>query len=271
MSVMSSEYPRREVYPRAPLEFVACEIRYPLAPALGRPTVPEAMLAAISHDLPIASEENVQTLAVGHGQTSALSEPRFRFMDRRRARSAVVARSAITVETTSYGEYADFRALLASVLSAVQSIARVVGAERVGLRYINEIRVPAAIASAADWKGWMADDITAVLGIAEGLRTNTLETVLRMASDPASITLRLAALEGAGVVGNSPLRRRSKPVTGPFFIVDIDSYWAAGDNDLLDFEPAKLVRLVDDLHGPVGHIFQSTLTDRLRRELRRAE
>jgi len=268
---MPSDYPRREVYPRAPLEFVACEIRYPLAPALGQPAVPEAMLAAISHDLPIPREENVQTLILGPGQTSAMTEPRFRFLDHKRTRSAVVGRSAVIVETTSYEEYEVFRALVGNVLSAVRGITTVVGAERVGLRYINEIRVPGSIDSALDWRGWIADDIVAVLNTGEGLHTSTLETVLRMVSEPASITLRLAALTGNGVVGNEPLRRRSTPSTGPFFVVDIDSFWEAGDGDLLDFELDRLLDLIDDLHGPVGHIFQSTLTDKLRRELWREQ
>lgn len=271
MSAMPSDYPRREIYPRAPLEFVACEIRYPLAPALGQQTVPEAMLAAISHDLPIPREENVQTLTLGPGQTSAVTEPRFRFLDRKRTQSAVVSKSAVTIETTGYEEYGDFRALLGKVLSAVRGITTIVGAERVGLRYINEIRVPTHIDSIIDWRDWIANDITAVLNVGEGLKTETLETVLRMVSEPASMTVRLAALTGNGVVGNGPLRRRSKPATGPFFVVDIDSFWEPGDGDLLDFEVEPLLDLVDDLHGPVGHIFQSTLTDKLRRELRRGQ
>lgn len=265
---MLSDYPRREVYPRAPLEFVACEIRYPFAPALEKSTVPEAMLAAISHDLPIPSEENVQTLTLGPGQTSSMTEPRFRFLDRKRTRSAVVAKSAVTIETTSYEEYGDFRALIGEVLSAVRGIAAIVGAERVGLRYINEIRVPTPVNSVLDWKGWIADEIMAVLSVGQGLHTNTLETVLGMVSEPASITLRLAALKGNGVVGNNPLRRRSMPGTGSFFVVDIDSFWESGDNDLLDFDVDPLLDLVDNLHRPVGRIFQSTLTEKLRRELR---
>lgn len=262
-------YPGREVYERAPLEFVACEIRYPLTPALGRDDVAEKMPREVLDRLPIPKQEQLHSVTIGPGQASSSpSEARFRFLNRRRTQSAVVGRSTLTIETTAYSEYQEFRSLLLSVVSAVEGMAQIVGVERVGIRYINEIRVDDEIKTVRDWGTWVSDDVLAVMNVADDLRVSTLESVLRMESEDSHLTLRLAALSGAGVVGNEPLRRRSQPADGPFFVVDIDSYWGPSE-DMLDFESDKLVALIDRLHLPVGSMFQSVLTDKVRDEFRR--
>jgi uncharacterized protein (TIGR04255 family) len=264
-------YPGREVYERAPLEFVACEIRYPLTPALGRDDVAEKMPKEVLDRLPIPKQEQLHSVTIGPGQASSSpAEARFRFLNRQRTQSAVVGRSTLTIETTAYSEYQEFRSLLLDVVSAVEGMAQIVGVERVGIRYINEIRVDDEIKTVRDWRAWVSQDALAVLNVADDLSVSTLESVLRMESEDSHLTVRLAALSGAGVVGNEPLRRRSQPADGPFFVVDIDSYWGPSE-DMMDFESDKLVSLVDRLHLPVGSMFQSVLTDKVRDEFRRPE
>ena len=269
MSVAPREYPHREIYPSAPLEWVACEIRFPLAPALVQQPAIDAMSKAVRLDLPVLRPEEVQTMSLGPVQSSSVAERRFRFLDMKSTKSAIIAGSAVIIETTRYEEYDSFRVLVKKVLSSVQNITQVVGVERVGLRYVNEIRVPAQVSSVQDWQGWMADSIVQVLDIAEDLRPHTLETVLRLGSQVGYVTVRLASLTEGAIIGNDPLRRRSALHNGPLFVIDIDSYWERGDGDFLDFEVVSLLELMDDLHEPVGRVFQSTLTDKLRQEMRR--
>lgn len=266
-----ADYPRREVFPSAPLEFVACEIRVPTAPRLVRNDTFEALTDALRDDFPIPEEEQIQTFPVIGGKDSGVeTERRFRFLSRERTSSAVVARNAITVETTDYQEFDDFRTLVLTVADAVAATTDIVGIERIGLRYIDEIRVPDEISDASDWHGWISDDVVGVLGVADGYIADALQTVVRIAGeDSTGVVLRYAAMVGEGVVGDGPLHRRAPTVSGPFFVIDTDSYRTSTGSAMEDFAHDRIATILDVIHEPVGTLFHRAITDRLREEFRR--
>lgn len=267
-----ADYPRREVFPNAPLEFVACEIRVPTAPKLVREDTFEALTDALRDVLPIPDQEQVQTLTVIAGKDGGVeSERRYRFLNRERTASAVVARNAITVETTDYKEFSEFRSLVLTVADAVATTTKIVGIERIGLRYIDEVRVPAEITDASDWRGWISDEVVGVLGVAAGYQKDALQTVLRLAGeDSTGVVLRYAAMIGDGVVGDGPLRRRAPASSGPFFVIDTDSYRTSAGPSMEDFVHDSIAGILDLIHKPVGTLFHRAITDRLREEFRRA-
>lgn len=265
-----ADYPQREVFPNAPLEFVACEIRVPTAPKLVREDTFEALTDELADVLPIPDEEQVQTLTV-LGGNGIETERRYRFLNRERTASAVVARNAVTVETTDYREFSDFRSLVLTVAEAVATTTRIVGIERVGLRYIDEVRVPEEITDASGWRSWISDEVLGVLSFAEGYRNDGFQTVLRLGGDDSTgLVLRYAAMVGAGVVGDGPLRRRAPAATGPFFVIDTDSFRTSPGPDMEEFVHDRTAEILDLLHKPVGTLFHHAITDRLREEFRRA-
>jgi uncharacterized protein (TIGR04255 family) len=266
-----ADYPRREVFPNAPLEFVACEIRVPTAPKLVRDDTFELLTDALREIFPIPDTEQIQTLTVIGGKDGGVeSERRFRFLNRERTASAVVARNAITVETTDYSEFDDFRSLVLTVADAVATTTTLVGIERIGLRYIDEIRVPEEITDTSGWRGWISDEVVGVLGVAAGFNTNALQTVLRLVGeDSTGVVLRYAAMIGDGVVGDGPLRRRATASSGPFFVIDTDSYRTSAGPAMEDFEHDRIAGILDVIHAPVGTLFHRAITDRLREEFRR--
>jgi uncharacterized protein (TIGR04255 family) len=72
-------------------------------------------------------------------------------------------------------------------------------------------------------------------------------------------------------VGNAPLKRRSPPSnSGPYFLVDIDSFWAAGDA-VPEFSVNRALEMIDQLHGPVRELFEAAITERLRTEVLRSK
>lgn len=266
-----ADYPHREVFPNAPLEFVACEIRVPTAPKLVRDDTFELLTDALREVLPIPDTEQVQTLTVIGGKDGGVeSERRFRFLNRERTASAVVARNAITVETTEYSEFDDFRSLVLTVADAVATTTSLVGIERIGLRYIDEIRVPEEITDTSGWRGWISDEVVGVLGVADGFNTSALQTVLRLVGeDSTEVVLRYAAMIGEGVVGDGPLRRRATASSGPFFVIDTDSFRTSAGPAMEDFEHDRIAGILDVIHEPVGTLFHRAITDRLREEFRR--
>jgi len=216
--------------------------------------------------LPI--RRTIQQLSVELDPSGAVhqkNEEVFRLVNRTSTASAAITPTAVTVETTDYTEFEEFKELVSSVLTAIASRKAVAAVERIGLRYIDEVRVPTEINSTRDWAGWLADDITTISRISPGDPTTYQGAVEAATGKDQRLVFRFAALNGTGVILNEPLRRRGDPTPGPFFVIDIDSFWApAAAENFIEFDAELIGNLLASLHAPTGAAFQAALTDRLR-------
>jgi uncharacterized protein (TIGR04255 family) len=177
--------------------------------------------------------------------------------------------NVLTVDTTRYGEYEDFKRMVVRCLEAVTEHGRVSVVERIGLRYVNEIRVPATISDARDWSGWVNPSLVEFVSANAECRPVAAQSVVQYLGDGhTSLAFRFGASpEGQGVIGNDPLRRRSVPPDGPFFVLDLDSYFQPPTDEAPDWQLDTLVETMDMLHKPIGATFQSAITERLRDEV----
>jgi uncharacterized protein (TIGR04255 family) len=262
-------YPRREVFRNAPLEYVACEIRTPLTPRLTLDETFVAFVDAFAARLPVPHREHVQTFTVGETMTQD-ADVRFRFTNVQRTESVMISRTGVTVETTDYSEYPAFRALISTALTAVEERVAVVGVERIGLRFIDEIRVPTPVTTVGDWQGWIASEVLGPVTLLSGFDAAEFQTVVRLDRGDSHVLTRFAALSGAGVVSEGPMRRRSRHEPGPFFVIDLDSYRETPGPEMMRFVAYELVTIVDALHDPAGDLFHRCITDQLRDEFRRS-
>lgn len=150
----------REIYPSAPIVLMAIEVRHPPCEPLDRKQVAEVS-ARIKHLLPLPSEMNEVSVTVQAGpdgpptqQQVVSSFPTWTSRDKRTALS--IRSDRLVIETTDYGSYDRMRELLDVVLQTRLAVAAPAGVERIGLRYIDEIRVPAENGdSAPDWDQWV--------------------------------------------------------------------------------------------------------------------
>lgn len=150
----------REIYPSAPIVLMAIEVRHPLCEPLDRKQVTD-MSARVKHLLPLPSEMNEVSVTVQAGsdgppvqQQVVRSFPRWTSRDKRTALS--VRPDSLVIETTNYGSYDRMRELLDIVLRGRLAVAAPAGVERIGLRYIDEIRVPAENGSSVPtWEQWV--------------------------------------------------------------------------------------------------------------------
>ena len=252
-----------EVYPHAPLVFVTCELRFPLAPGLGSGTALEALTEAFSGTLPLPDE----AVLAGNDDTPpffARPDPLFRFTNRARTLSAVVSRTSLSVETTAYGGWADFKAHVFDAIRVVTGQTRIVGIERLGLRYINEIRVPTPFDDASDWSGWVNPALLDHLSLMPEGTPETLTSQVALRRGDAGLLVRFASLRDGGAVSDEPLRRTVPASEGPFFVIDADSFRVTPDEHMLDFDAPTLEPVLDDLHEPLGEVFEHSITDRTR-------
>lgn len=265
----------REIYPNAPIVLMAVEVRHPPCEPLDRKQVAE-LSAQIKHLLPLPSEMDEVTLTVQTGPDGQATQqqfvntfPRWSSRDRRTALS--IRPDSLVIETTDYGSYDRVRALLDNTIRARLKVAPPSGIERIGLRYIDEIRVPLKDdVHMPSWDQWVDASLLGPRRIGSELdlspAINEGVSVFSGRSNHA-LVLRYGA-QSNYAVQSTPDLRRPLPPPGPLFKLDIDSFWQASDQ-VPEFDVDMILRRADSLHEPVRGVFESLITDRLREEVLR--
>lgn len=265
----------REVYPNAPIVLMVAEVRHPHCEPLERKQVTQ-LSAMVRDPFPLPGEIRDMSVEIQaapgtaptHTQTFA-SSPRWTTRNRRTA--LTMRPNGLTIETTEYGSYERVRALLELALQARIAIDPPAGVERIGLRYIDEIRVPVENEnSRPSWGEWVDPTLLgpAHIGSELNLIPTTGEGVIVFSNmDNRALVLRYGAQEDLAVQ-STPELRRPMPLPGPLFKFDIDSYWQSGD-EIPEFTVDHVLAQADDLHSPVRGVFESLISDRLREEVLR--
>lgn len=265
----------REVYPNAPIVLMVAEVRHTPCEPLERKQVNQ-LSTFVRDALPLPGEINEVSVeflagpgsAPTHQQTVA-ALPRWTTRDRRTA--LTVRQNSLTIETTQYGSYERVRALLELALRARIAVAAPAGVERIGLRYIDEIRVPSVNGNDRPlWGDWVDSTLLgpAHIGSALDLLPTASEgTIVFSKTDNRALVLRYGAQEDLAVQ-STPDLRRPVPPPGPLFKLDIDSYWQSGD-EVPEFTTELVLAQADALHEPVRGVFESVISNRLREEVLR--
>lgn len=253
---------KREVFVNAPLAYVACEVRFPLAPSLTGEDSLIAFATAFADTLPIPEVSTFlpsPEMDAGDGP-----ERQLRFLDKARTASVALTRRSVSIEATHYDGWDHFKPGVLQAIRATTGIAPIVGVERIGLRYINEIRVPGPVTDASGWKGWIDEGIVSHLEPIPGYTAESSQTVIDLRGQGGRMVARYAALVGSGVVSDQPLRRKVPANQGPFFVIDTDSYRETPGEEMLECTSGALDPVLDELHEPLGELFQRAITDKSR-------
>jgi len=276
--VESQTVTEREVYPNAPIVLVAVEVRHSLCEPLG-PSGLSRINSALADHLPLRAEVQNLTLAFQAGSAPQAQSGTFPRWSSRDKRTAVTIRTdALMVETTDYRQYEKLREILQLALDARTASAGEVGVERVGLRYIDEIRVPTDNGdSVITWSEWVhqsllgpAPEVGGPRGLSGGLKLNQHQGLAVFGgADDQALGLRYGPQVGHAIESTADMRRPMPP-PGPYFLLDIDSFWQPSQI-VPRLETERVLSVADRLHAPVREIFESLITDRLRKEVLRDE
>jgi uncharacterized protein (TIGR04255 family) len=204
------------------------------------------------------------------GGTSQSTGAVNRFLSKDRTAAVTVSPTNIVIETTEYREYEKFRPLLETCLSALGSVrGAIVGLERVGLRYVNEIRVP-NLGDASEWTKYFAPNLVAPLNLIPDRSVGVMQAVVQTDPIDGMITVfRFGALRGQVVAPGGPLRVAAVPADSSFFMLDIDNSWSSGESfDAYSVEGA--LEMCDRLHAPIDALFEAVISPELRKVFRRA-
>ncbi len=265
-------------YPNAPLEFVAFEVRYPLAPALVQDAMLPQLQKAFYGWLPLvepvaiaAAEMQAFMSAASPLQIQTPTGMGVRFLSRDRHLSVSVARDKLVVETTTYAGYSEFRQFIERALMALENLGPAIpGISRIGLRYIDEIRVGRRVVKPSDWVPYINPKLVGPLSLAgNSAQPDLYQGLLQFDfGEGRRAVVRFGAMKGQAV-GNAPLRRRSQSDAGQYFLLDTDSFWSAGDA-VPEYSVGRVLQSCDMLHGPVRGLFEAAITERLRRQVLRS-
>jgi uncharacterized protein (TIGR04255 family) len=269
----------QEVYPNAPIVLTACEVRLPPS---GLPVLDEHITGLrdrLDDVLPVFRTLSNQQVSVGFGPTgpeppSVTRQRVLQLTDRAQSLVVQVAPDSLVIKTADYQGWEVFRPVIGQVLRAARDVLAPDGYSRVGLRYIDEIRLPAGGGNVEDWDGYLNPILLApdkLRAAAEGLASGGWQVVTRFAADDHhDVVVRYGPGDGHAVKPKEPPLPPRIPAPGPFFLFDIDSFWE-GDSEIPEFDPDGLGSLCDRLHQPVRALFDNAVTDRLRDEVLRKE
>lgn len=266
---------KEEIYPNAPIVLMVAEIKHvehkPLDEKQSR-----IIYEAVKEILPIRDDGEEPRLTFSAASDGSLSEPQLvqikvrRYSSRDKRTVVTISPDAISVKTTQYHRYEDVRQLLKQTLTALVDAVALEGVTRIGLRYIDEIRVPSDNDSGMPkWSEWVDESLVGPrdVGIKQGLSPTESEGTLAFSSgDATRLVLRYGA-QNSNVIESTPRLRRPTPSPGPLFKLDIDSYWHP--ENISEFTPDQILAKADLLHAPVRSMFEGLITDRLRNEVLR--
>jgi len=257
-----------------PLALTVLEIRYPeLAGGLEEKTL-HVVRQAVRDCLPLLEPETEDHVEVALGVPKPIAVQRrtnLRFGSRDRCTALIVKQDALAVETTAYAGWSQsFRPLVEKAITALKDANTPDGVRRVGLRYIDEIRVPGVGEESGDWKGYINDHLLAAANpeiIPSGMQAQQWQGIVQYRTSPSSaLTVRYGPQHGHAVDPGGATRRQNPPSSGHFFLLDSDSYWS-DEEEVPEYNPDWIMEQCDLLHAPAKEFFTVAATDKLRDEV----
>lgn len=266
----------REIYTNAPLALVALEVKFP-SEAATEPLAVHVQKAFRQRlkdpDDWVIESTQVQQVEVSFSPPAqnirSLNVPRL--LKRDRSTAVSFPPGSLTVETTRYRGYEGFRELLGDVFAASEELLSPDGIARMGLRYIDEIRVPDGVDEPGTWGQWVKVSLLSPslpLELVEKPRIGSWTAAAQYHfGDDRFLVLRYGPQPGPVVNSlTTTLRRPSLPPDSSVFVLDFDSSWQPAG--LPAFKSAELLEICDQLHTPASASFESFLTEQLRNVFR---
>ncbi len=133
---------------RPPLRVALCQLRFPEHFGFS-PSDAAAIHEVVRGTYPRADHQFQQIfqISLDNVQQVQAPQPIYRFMSNDGAWAVSLTSSFVTLETTNYQRFGDFETRWTALVEAVVERIGVDQQERLGLRYVNELRLPAESAS----------------------------------------------------------------------------------------------------------------------------
>ena len=257
MSVLELPAPDTSHLRRSPLRLVVCQVRHDRTFAAVDATRVLALHGELADRYPTITEAAQQTLGILAGPAGAqmmAPEPSkgWQFRSADETWTVTVQPDFFSLETSGYQDWADFSERLMQVVRAVGVHVRPVLEQRVGLRYVDEVRDP-DVSDPVGWKGWIDDSLLGPLAHPSfGPALRGTQQVLELdAPDALRVILRHGTLR---VPGEKQW----------LYLLDHDCFRQQGG----PFDVDAVAGTVEDLHRLALQVFQAAITPKLYKYLK---
>lgn len=260
-------YPNREAFPEAPLALVAAEIRLTDVARLRQPQTRDEVTIALEPRFPFAEplrQTDVNLRPVG---------PEIQIQERagmvhKNATSTetlTITSTSLTYETTAYTSFDELLDALSVACDTLVAAKVRPAMRRIGLRYVNEVRVPEPITDARQWGKWIDHRLIGQLVVgSDDVPAMTTQSVSTFdLGEGRGLNFRCAALNQGPIVVPQFLKR--PPVeSGPFFVLDFDGFHDLTGGEAVPLNSEVVREALSAVHVPCGSAFQRSITDEAR-------
>ncbi len=266
-------YPNREVFAHPPIVMATAQALFTDSPRLHQQETVNGIVAALSERFPISDQITGMRMQEAAPGTQPQMVPHQGLIMRNpdHTEAITLTSDSVTYETTAYRSYESFENGLMAAAQALVSMNVRPAVRRIGMRYINEVRVPEKVTDFRGWSEWIDPALTATtaIGSADVPVRAVQGAVAFDLGNNAGLTFGYAALQEGSVI-NAQFLARSPIPPGPSFVLDIDGYCEFKDVTL-QLDTASLGEYMTAIHSHVGGAFQHAITDRARSLFRGGE
>lgn len=257
---MSETLPRvdRVLFRHAPIVLALAQVRFPVLVRFSEPQFIDEFNQAIRDEYP-RSERTIHVPALFSGeQAHAIGTTLWRFSSEDERWSLVLAENALTLEVRGYSSIDEFAGRFSTALRALVERLRPTRQTRLGLRYINEFRMPGAV-TLADWQPFIRHEIlgfgVAATSLFGGATIRTAREDLELTLEDGSLVIRHGLQTGTTV---DP-REQDEPRTGPFYLLDMDR----SDSAIQELEPDRIAGQLHAYNDTLYRFFRWAVLDPL--------
>jgi len=204
------------------------------------------------------------SLSLGGIQQQQLPNRSFQFTDSEQRWTVTLSANSIALETRHYTDANEFMERLLTVVAAAKESFELSVQERVGLRYINEIRHPEADTPVA-WRPLIRSELLGPLAddhIAYHIVSASQELGIEIPE--GRLTLRHGYIPQGSTVGT---KHETKPPDGPFYLLDLDAF----DDKAREVDNEVLDRLFRSYNRTIYSLFRWGISERLFEYLKGSE
>ena len=250
------------------LRWIAAEVKYPVLDALAQ-SVPDGLQERLLASFPVRQDENQLSVSLGPNGPVAQQTNQHRFSRRDRLASVVLGRDAVRLEATDYPGWSAFREILTNVLSSLAEFGEPAGIVRLGLRYVDEIRVPTEIQEFSDWSDWIDKRLVGPFMVEHDPPLNSGTVFLQYGVAPGFVTIQRAGpvSSGRAVQDNGALLMPVETVDGPYFLMDTDASWTEPAGQIPEFNVDTIGGIFDQMHASCKQLYEESIEQKLRDEV----
>ncbi|WP_328358258.1 TIGR04255 family protein [Mycobacterium sp. NBC_00419] len=260
-------YPKREAFPNPPVVVVAAEVLFTDSPRLRQNETLDAIAIALEGRFPFTEPlTGVGVAAVAPGMPAQLqSRQGVLLRNAERTEAVTITAGSLTYETSGYTEFDSLHTAMGAACQALVQAQVAPELKRVGLRYIDEIRVAQPVTDARQWGTWVDASLLGPMAITpDHVPSAGIQGAVGFdLGGRGGLKIQFASFtEGATMLPGHLRRRPFEP--GPFFALDFDGFVEFGAEESVRLDAGVVTELLAKVHAPLGAAFQGSITDAAR-------